>query len=283
VLADARAPGAGAFAFVAPTAAPMPLPSSTARALAASRDFEILHFVPLYHPSADRAALASALRAAAVTPARAPTARAEFLVAALTQSLSADARRAHLPALAAALEERRVEAPDPVRLAALQRALDSLYRPALLPWLRAERLDAGRLIVSPSIGPEGRLFAATADRADNLAAVGAFPRDPDPEAPLLAFAREICFPVVTRASQGARGFSVADAASARRAGLAAVRCGAQLLDTLLPSRAEAYRAFWLRQSGAPEGRARFEQIFPPDEALTAAITAAVRRVAPATP
>jgi hypothetical protein len=281
LLADLRLPGAGAFEFVTPFANGdrPPHVDALARALARSRQFEVLHFLPLYYPSADRKALAAALRAAATTPARTPVPRAELVVAALVSALSADARREYLPTLAAALEDVRPSLPSPSRLAQWQMRFDSLYAPALAPWLRLERLDAGRLIVSEAIGAEGRIFAGTTDRSDNIITVGAMSDDPDPDAPLLAFAREVCFPAVSRAASRENGFDATDATSSRRTSLAAVRCGAELLEMLLPARANAYRAFWLRQAHQPATPARFDAAFPPDPALDAAITASLRRLA----
>ena len=291
LMADLRLPGAGAFSLTdarsgsAPTADP-----ALARALARSRESEVLHFVPLYHPSADRSALAAALRAAAATPAVAPTPRAGLLVGALAQTLPAESRRGQLPPLAAALERRRPVAPSPERLRGWQRELDSLYLPALAPWLALERLDTGRMIVAPGIGAEGRIFAGTRDRADNLVAVGAFGSDPDESAPLLAFVRELCCPAVSRATSAAVGFDSRDPDGARRASLAAVRCGAALLDSQLPARADAFRAFWLRRavaqglSGAqlPGDRtqlgAAFDRVFPPDPALSASMHQALGRL-----
>lgn len=273
VLADLRLPGAGALDFTVPPSSPSS-DRALARALASSRDAEILHFVPLYHPSADRAALTAALRTAAGEGA--PSPRATLLTGALRDALTPARRRALLVPLADALLRSAAPAPERGRLLQLQQLLDAEFGPALAPWLRSESLDEGRLIVAPSVGAEGRLIAATADRRDNLVAVGGFSDDPDAAAPLFAFTREICFPAVTRAAIAAR-FTAADATAARRASLAAVRCGAALLDLRLPARAAAYRAFWLRRIGAP-ANARFDEWFPPDPAFSGALAAAVRRV-----
>lgn len=286
VLADHALPGDGAFAFTARSAGGPAVPEARRRALAAMRGRDVLHFVPLYHPSGDRAALAAAVRAAArdAGPEAAHAPRAALLVGALRRSIPAVDRARELGPLADALVQRRVAPVDAARLATLQRALDSLWLPALAPWLALERLDAGRLVVAPALGPEGRLFSGTADRADNLVAVGAFADDPDPEAPLHAFAREACFPPVSRVTTADRGFRVGDAAAARRASLAAVRCGASLLDARLPSRAAAYRAFWLRRAGASAPaeeaalRASFDRAFPSDPDLEPAIRRALLRL-----
>lgn len=293
LMADLRLPGAGAFPLVEVRSAAIPAADrDLATSLARTRESEILHFGPLYHPSADRAALVAALRSAANTPASAPAPRAELLVGALVRSLSPELRRARLPELATALDRRQpVVPPAPARIALLQRELDSLYLPALAPWLAPERLDAGRLIVAPGVGTEGRIFAGTQDRADNQVAVGDFAADADAGAPLLAFVREVCFPAITRATQGVAGFDAKNADGARRASLAAVRCGAALLDARLPVRADAYRAFWLRRAASASGapvitgrrevavlRAEFDRAFPADPAIAAAVDRAISRL-----
>jgi hypothetical protein len=299
LLADVAVPGAGAFRFTAARPG-APADRALASALATTRESEVLHFVPLYHPSADRAALVEAMRTAAGESAPAP--RATLLTAALRGALSPETRRAWLPALADALARAGTASPRTAGgaagipgaevLARWQRALDSLYLPALSPWLVLERLDAGRLIVAPGIGAEGRLFAATQDRDDNLAAVGDFATDADAEAPLLAFVREVCFPAVSRAARSA-GLDASDPGSARRSSLSAVRCGAALMDARLPERAVAYRAFWLRRRNdsstpalapvdvprdAAALRRAFDEAFPVDAAFGGALTRAIARL-----
>ncbi len=282
VLADHGLEGDGVFRLTTATPPGDGTTRVAGRRLAAVRNVDVLHFVPLYHPSADRRGLAEALRAAAddSTPG-AP--RAAFLISGLRRALAPEARREWLPVLAAAVAARAVPAADAAALAAWEGKLASEWEPALRPWLRAESLDMGHLLVIPAVGAEGRLFAATPAREDNLVAVGAFATDPDRDAPLHAFTREVCFPAVSRAAQAAR-FAVGDAAAARRASLAAVRCGALLLDARLPARREAYRAFWLRQSGAPGAGpppallAAFDEAFPADPAFESALVRAIARI-----
>lgn len=280
VLAEWRVDGDGAFSYLAPGArAPAPSRDDASRLQRLRRDPTrgVLHFAPLYYPSADRDALARAIRASAAAGA-APEPRATFVLSALARAMPDATRREHLPSLAEALVRAAPTAPTAEQLAAWQRRLDSLYLPALAPVLARERLDAGRLIVAPAIGAEGRLFAATPDRRDNLVAVGSFAADPDPDAPILAFVREVCFPTVSRAATAA-GLRAASPGAARRASLAAVRCGAALLESCLPSRAAAYRAFWLRRADeaqltaqavrvpAPTPATEFDRVFPVDAAL----------------
>lgn len=272
LLADLRLEGPGALPYVAPSPRPQP---ALGRRLAGRREYEVLHFGPLYHPSGDRRALAAALRAAATDRDPPPTPRAALLVGALRQSVRGAQARQPLAALADALEEQPAAIPDAASLGRWQAALSGTYLPALAGWLAAERLDAGRLIVSSALGPEGRIFAGTAARDDNLVAVGTFPSDPDPDAPLHAFVRELCFPAVTRA--GGEALRTAPD-GARRASLAAVRCGAALLDAALPTHAIAYRVFWRRRAAHPD--APFDVSFPRDPSLDPALEAVVRRVVP---
>ena len=280
LLATLRLPGVGAFSLTAATRPGTGADAALARRLAGTRESEVLHFVPLYFPSGDRAALAAALRAAASDSAVAAP-RATLVVGALRGAMSASLRQRTLPDLARALERFEADAAAAGRLAQLQARLSTDYLAALAPWLALERLDEGRLLVAPGIGPEGRLFAATPDRQDNLVAVGLFAADPDPEAPLLAFVRELCYPAVTRAVSAAR-LDGPTAEVARRSGTAAVRCGAALLDARLPDRSARYRAFWLRQSGLQSAGAdtlgAFSHAFPEDAALAPHLARAIRRV-----
>ncbi|MBX3174464.1 MAG: hypothetical protein KF709_08615 [Gemmatimonadaceae bacterium] len=280
LLATLRVSGPAAFPLTASPRPGVAADPGLARTLADTRESEVLHFVPLYHPSGDRAAMAAALRIAAAD-ASAPEPRATLVVAALRRAMSAPLRQRALPALANALERVALPAADPRLLPTLQQSLDNEFLPALAAWLSAERLDAGQLIIAAGIGPEGRLFAGTADRRDNIVAVGLFADDPDAEAPLLAFVREVCYPAVTRAVQAERIDGPA-ASVARRSGVAAVRCGASLLDARLPARAERYRAFWLRQAGVRSAGAdvagAFHRAFPEDAALAPHLERALRRV-----
>lgn len=285
VLAEWRVDGAGALRFIAaptgarPRGAADAATETVARRLRADAARDVLHFVPLYYPSAQRAELAAALRAAAASaPPSSP--RGTFVVAALERTLSPEQRREYLAPLAEALERARPVVPDAATLAHLQRRLDSTYLPALAPLLAAERLDAGRLLIAPSLGPEGRVFSASSDRSDNLVVVGAFGSDPDPDAPLVAFVREVCFPLVSRAASAA-GLGPDSPDAARRASLAAVRCGAGVMDACLADRAASYRRFWLRQASHSGLRAadavvpavaralgaEFDRVFPVDAAF----------------
>jgi len=250
-------------------------PRSTLGQALSSDRFAVLQFAPLYYPSATQAALADAAEDAAGT-ASPRAARAQFLVGALRQALPDPRDRKPLVELAAFVRAVTPAAIPQAQLARWQTAWDGRFALPLVPFLRAERLDGGVLMVIPALGAEGRLFAGVPDnRADNLIAVQA-PLDPnDADGPLYAAVRELCFPLVSRTADATPEFrrdarSARDAA--RRASLAAVRCGADLLDQLAPREAEGYRAHWRAVAGAAGS---FDTLFPPDVVLTPRILEAL--------
>jgi hypothetical protein len=272
VLDSVGVAGTGAFRF---TASGTERPTELGRTLSRGGRYDILHFVPLYYPSAGTAALADALTQAAGSAS--PSApRAQFLVGALRQALPSAAERAPLVALADGLRRaspRRVTAET---LDALQAHWNRAFAPALAAFLHDEQLDAGVLWVLPALGPEGRLFAGVAtDRTDNIVAVSAGAADGN--GPLYAAVRELCFPLVSRTAEASSEFkrtSGTAAESARRSGIAAVRCGAELLDRVAPAEAASYRTHWLRVANRG---AAFDAAFPPDAVLATAIRAALAR------
>jgi hypothetical protein len=285
--------------FGAVAALDLPVPGSLrfyvpgARSSPAWRDaaaeapaLEILHFAPLYYPSATPAELIGAARAASEDR-PAPASRATLLVAALQQTIERPRDRELLANFATFAERARVGPTlSKERLETLQRAWDSTFAPALAPFLSIRRLDGGLLLVVPSIAAEGRIFTGRwADRTDNVIAVGDHVGIDIPEAPLLAAVRELCAPLVTELSTTVRSRTTRaaiasalhdDPASASRA---SVRCGAALLDTALPSRAATYRALWARLADV----ARFADAFPPDATADASIGTAIRRAFASSP
>lgn len=272
VLDSTGVAGTGAFRF---TASGAERPTELGRTLSRGGRYDILHFVPLYYPSAGTTALADALtQAAGTAPPSAP--RAQFLVGALRQALPSAAERAPLLALADGLRRasgRRVSAET---LDALQAHWNRALAPALAAFLHDQQLDAGLLWVLPALGPEGRLFAGVAaDRTDNIVAVAASPGQAN--GPLYAAIRELCFPLVSRTAEASPGFrrtAGSPAEAARRAGVAAVRCGAELLDRVAPAEAGPYRTHWERVATRA---LTFDAAFPPDAVLSPAIRAALER------
>lgn len=274
VLDSLGVAGTGAFRF---TATDPERATDLGRRLSHGGRYDILHFVPLYYPSAGAAALADALtQAAGTAPPSAP--RAQFLVAALRQALPSPAERTPLAVLADRLLRAAPRRVSPDALDALQAHWDRALAPALAPFLHDQQLDAGFLWVLPALGPEGRLFAGVAgDRTDNLVAVAASPAGG--HGPLYAAVRELCFPLVSRTAERSPEFrrTAGNAAeAARRTSLAAVRCGAELLDHVAPSEAGPYRTHWERVATRA---LTFDAAFPPDPALAPALRAALERYA----
>ena len=250
------------------------------RTLAAER-YDILHFVPLYYPSASRAALADALDDAAGEGAPRAS-RAEFVVQALRRSLPDPRDRRPLAELAILMRRIPASPVGEAQLAAWQAAWNTRFVPALEPFLLSERLDAGVLLVIPSLGAEGRVFTGLpADRADNLIAVGTPVGAADNDGPLYAAVRELCFPLISReavASKEFRRTSVTTREAADRTSIAAVRCGAELLDRLLPAEAAPYRQHWRAVSRTPTSS--FDSLYPADPILAPRLRGALQRVHP---
>ncbi len=249
------------------------------RTLAAAR-YDILHFVPLYYPSASTAALADAIEDAAGTV-EPRVLRAQFVVGAIRRSLPDPRDRRPLAELAAMVRRSPAAGVSSAQIAAWQDAWNRRFAKALAPFLASERLDAGLLLVIPALGAEGRFFAGVpSDRADNLVAVSTTASATDADGPLFAAVREFCFPLVSRVADASPEFRRAvryapDAA--RRASTAAVRCGADLLERVLPAEAAAYRMHWRAVSLSPA--ASFDALYPPDALLAPRLRDALQRAA----
>jgi hypothetical protein len=240
-------------------------------AFAADSAFEVLQFVPVWAAMVDHRTVAEAMRAVAGQGAAAVAGvppRARLAAAAVAGTLTSPAQRRLLGEFVDALESEwavflatwRAGEPADADVAAADARWRALTD-ALAPYLRAERLAGGLLLVSPALGADGRLFEGAADdHADAVIAVQLPPGGAD--AAYLAL-REVCFPAVRRLPW-AGADRVADE---RLRGTAAVRCGALLLDRFAPGHAAAYRSFWVRVAGGSD----FEQAFAVPAPLRAAL------------
>ena len=263
-LLDLPVPGTLSFYITVPRPPPR-WRSDATRAPA----LDVLHFVPLYFPTATPAALFAGVRAAAEGQ-PAPSPRATFLVNALQRTITTTNDR-RLLSLIAALADSTVGGPamPDDRLAALQATWDFTYAPALAPYLSARRLDGGLLFVSQPLGPEGRIFEGRPDdRGDNVIAVGESTDSGLSEAPLLAAVRELCAPLITELSADRHTWQGDPSA----AGRATVRCGCALIDRALPTRSAMYRTLWARLAHT----ATFSESFPPNPGEDAAIDSALQ-------
>ena len=252
-MAQLDLPVPGALAFYVKS--PRPPPSWRSEAVRAHA-LDVLHFVPLYFPSATVAALMGGVRAAAQGQ-PIPTPRATFLISVLQRTITTTNDRrllSHIAALADSTASEPAVSDD--RLTALQAIWDSTYAPALAPYLTARRLDGGLLFISKPLGPEGRIFEGRPeDRGDNVIAVGESTESGLSEAPLLSAVREMCAPLITTLSAELRWHD-----DPITAGRATVRCGSALIDRALPTRSAMYRALWARHAHM----AKFSEGFPPN-------------------
>jgi hypothetical protein len=250
--------------------------------------FELLHFLPLYLDRMEAAEVAPFLIAVA-SPSGSPT-EPKDVVSALRASLSSKAEREVIKTLANAIADewstsfRGVSPSRTAQVRARRRALqtrwDEQLGPRLAPALRALGDPLVVMLVSPALGPEGRVVSLPGTGV--IMAVSDWAQAATPDAPLLAAVRELCFPLLRRvveldASVGTHGLRSADESSR-----AAVQCGAQLIDSLVPSAAAEYRALFLapRAGESADGyRRRFDRRFMTDPALLRATAQAVARVA----
>jgi len=203
--------------------------------------FEILHFVPIYFVGTDRAGMMVALRTVASgrDPTRVADPRARFGAAVVSAVLSTREQRAVLGRFVDAVEDEWQQfygrwwsdAAGEIGREAdrVQLIWDRDVSPRLGPFLAAQALDSGLILVSPALGPEGRVFSARPEnRADNVIAVRLSPGSAGAAAAAVSVAREACYPVASQivAARGGADRLAAERTSSRLA----VRCGALLLE-----------------------------------------------------
>lgn len=284
VMAGARVEGVGPLPYYRTMLAAVVVPDSVRRSVAKDASFEVLHFLPLYLPNGDARLVAGALRAAASGRELPVGNPAAFATAALRSVLPRDDQRATLAALAGAVERAAASLPDAPAVSALQRRWDAAFAPRLAPYLSAQRLDGGIVLVAEALGPEGRIFAGRPDDAtDNIIAVtAASARATTTDATLFAVVRELCFPLVTRLASYDRSSATSRDEQAVRASLAAVRCGERLTARALPELAAEYRRQWLILAGRTPSTdpAAFQEAFPVDLSFDQAIVAELSRTFP---
>jgi len=245
--------------------------------------FEVLHFVPLYFPAASPEEMLDALRSvAAGEPPDQPVVETMFGMNAVGAVLRSERQRRVLGDLVDALEEEwnvflraRLAGRSDAAREATQRRWDSDVGPAVAGFRRQVRLASGVLMISPSLGPDGRIFAGDPrDDGDNVVAVSSV-IGPEGAAALLAV-RELCFPTVSalvqRMDVGGGNRVAAELTSSR----AAVRCGNLLLEAADPGLAAEYRGAFLQALGQQgTDRGLFEAMYPADEELLEDLTRAI--------
>jgi hypothetical protein len=254
------------------------------RAIVADSGFELLHLLPLYLDRMAPGDVAGFLMA--VASPNPPPLEPKDVVAALRASLPSDAERGVLVALADGISDEwssyfrdlSIARADVVRARrrALQRRWDDELGARLAPVLRALGSPQVAMLVSPSLGAEGRV--ATVPGGGMIVAVSDWADAPTPDAPLLSAVRELCFPLLRRVAELDPAAGNRSPRGADESSRAAVQCGAQLVDSLLPSSASDYRALFLapRPGESAEGyRRRFDRRFVADPTLLRATARAV--------
>jgi len=257
--------------------------SAFGSAFAQDSAFEVFHFVPLYYAAAPVDPMLASLEIVSDSEGNPDVGDplAQFGASAVAGTLSRPDQRAILGDWVAALEaewsdfyaefwRNRAIAHGPT-LQAIQTEWNEAFAPALAPFLQANWLDNGVLVLSDPVGEEGRIFEGDpTNRSDNIVVVG-FDPEASPRAPLFAAVRELCFPVVrevlAEAPQQDR------AAAATRSSHAAVRCGAELLDRFAPDLGAEYRSWFTpAATGSPaDVHTAFERKYAIDAAVSAAI------------
>jgi hypothetical protein len=242
-------------------------------AFASDSTYEIFHFLPLYFGSPDPDSMLAELAAAALgeTP-------DEFGARVLADVLTRKNQREVAGQFVQALEEewdvflrahRDAEAARREEfLAAVEQKWTEELGPAIQGFLSDRRLERGVVLVSPALGPEGRVFLGDpADAGDNLVAVGMPAEFDDPSRVLFAAVRELCYPVASR-EVARHGVPGKDRVTAERwSSRAAIRCGAMLLEVRRPELAAPYRNAYVRAARLDPERVTFENAFPVDAQL----------------
>jgi hypothetical protein len=243
--------------------------------------FEVLHFLPLYFAQAGRTEVFAALELLAMTPEGippAPSARTAFGLTAVGSVLTTPGQRAILGDFAEALQSEwdgffeawwQENAANRSRLeGSLQSVWRETYEAALAPYLTGISMTGGMVVMAPSIGTEGRIFAGVPQSASDNVLVVAAPKAPERASEaVFSMLRELSFPLARRAMEKAGAPAANRAEAEDLTGRAAVRAGALLLELLFPEEVEAYRGFFLARSGRPAveaatQRIAFEATFP---------------------
>lgn len=263
--------------------------------------FEVLHFLPLYFAQAGRTEVFAALELLARTPEgipSAPSARSAFGLTAVGSVLTTPGQRGALGEFVEALQGEwdgffgTWWQGNAAKRAELESSLQSVWRgkyePALAPYLTGISMTGGMVVMAPSIGTEGRIFAGSPRSASDNVLVVAAPNAPEAASEaVFSMLRELSFPLARRAVEKVGAPAANRAEAEELTGRAAVRSGALLLELLLPEDVEAYRGFFLAQSGgtaveATTPRIAFEATFPLsaelEKALQEEILSTVRTV-----
>jgi hypothetical protein len=234
-----------------------------------------LHFLPMYFERSTPEQFLETVRAVAGRrPENANLGQPQdrFYVIRLTQIFSTGRSRRLLEQLADALETewevfyesywQELTAREEPRYDAMQSMWDSLFVPALGPYLEQRKLTAGSVYPAAALGPEGRIVDDDeGDPRDQVVAVQ-MPLSADgPEPSVFAFLKELCFLLVDPADIGIETNDRDELEDLRRR--VAVRCGHLVLQFYAPTLTAGYRRVFLDAVGAEESYtiAAFERVY----------------------
>lgn len=237
------------------------------RSLAADSAFEILHFLPLYFVGQEPSLVLSALKAAVREtrpglPAGSLASAANAIAAALPTAHERDVFVSLLDGVdnewtSFVRAERASHAVEDQRSArVLQSAWDDRFANALDNYLVGMGMTRGTILVSPAIGPEGRIVRDAGGTTIVAVSSGRGIAGGD-DAALLRAVRELAFPLLDRLHAPLVA-SASRVAAGRARDAAAVRAGALILDVVDTSLAAEYRRLFLDAIG---GRA-FDAAYP---------------------
>ncbi len=252
--------------------------------------YSSLHFLPLNFPTGE-AFIAALQRWIQVggDPARVPDPAQAQAVAFLSRQFPTDAERRALSTWMEVLgEEGRVfytahrereTAALAATVAAVQSEWDALA-PRLRPVMDALQLNQGEILVSPAIGPEGRMLEL--GRRYARTAVNAPPTGRGPDV-IWATLHEVMYPFVDGVLEDQLApAQLRDADRPLLARRAAIRSGALVLQQVAPDAVPAYREAHLRWTGVPvpastiERERAFERAFPLQDPLPAALAQGIQ-------
>lgn len=251
---------------------------------------EVMHFVPLYFPQAERTEALSALEILAGTVEGlppSPTARTAFGVAAVGSVLTTPGQRKVLGEYVRALREEweeyygvwwRNTLPERETLhASAQLAWEATLGPSLEPSLRARNLSGGIVALVPSMGIEGRIFGGSPRNPGDNVLMVSLPSGPDGNQEVaFTILRELSFPLVRQVMNRVEGGEGDRNEEEGVAGRAAIRSGALMLQRYRPDDVHAYQQFFLSRAGIPvpsgsSAHTAFEEAFPLNPRLAEAL------------
>jgi hypothetical protein len=230
------------------------------RAFESDSTFELLHFLPLYFRSAQTSTVLEVFSEVATgSGARMVSEDAAFASSVVDAVLRDRDQRRILGEFADALREEwnvflrdHSSETSSVRNAALATASNTWnarVAPAIESFLASRQMAGGMVMVSPALGPEGRVFAGSPENTtDNVLAVSLAHNETGLGASAFLL-KELCYPVASGVVE-ALGMSRDRVTAERLSGTLAVRCGAELLGTNAVSLVDDYRTTFMAAAAA---------------------------------